>query len=75
MRLRAFIAESKSITAEYTYLMAKYIAIFEQGADGTWGGYFPDVPTILVNGTTLEEAQENARTGLEFWMEEYPKQE
>lgn len=49
--------------------MAKYTAVFERAEDGTWGGYFPDLPAILVNGRTLEEARENARTGLEFWME------
>jgi len=49
--------------------MAKYTAVFEQAGDGTWGGYFPDLSGLLVNGATLEEVQENARTGLEFWME------
>jgi predicted RNase H-like HicB family nuclease len=54
--------------------MAKYTAIFEQAEDGTWGGYFPDLAVILVNGTTLEEAQENARTGLELWIEDMKEQ-
>jgi predicted RNase H-like HicB family nuclease len=49
--------------------MAKYTAVFEQADDGTWGGYFPDLSGLLVNGATLEEVRENARTGLEFWME------
>jgi predicted RNase H-like HicB family nuclease len=48
---------------------ASYTAVFEQAGDGTWGGHFPDLPTILVNGATLEEARENAKTGLEFWLE------
>ncbi len=54
--------------------MANYTAIFEQAEDGTWGGYFPDLATILVNGSTLEEVQENARTGLELWMEDRKEQ-
>jgi predicted RNase H-like HicB family nuclease len=54
--------------------MAAYTAIFEQAEDGTWGGYFPDLPVILVNGETLEEVQENARTGLEFWIEDMKEQ-
>ena len=54
--------------------MANYTAVFEQAEDGTWGGYFPDLPVILVNGNTLEEAQENARTGLEFWIEDMKEQ-
>ena len=49
--------------------MAKYTAVFEQAEDGIWGGYFPDLSGLLVNGATLEEVRENARTGLEFWME------
>jgi predicted RNase H-like HicB family nuclease len=54
--------------------MAKYAAVFEQAEDGTWGGYFPDLPVILVNGQTLEEVQENARTGLNFWLEDMKEQ-
>jgi predicted RNase H-like HicB family nuclease len=54
--------------------MANYTAVFEQAEDCTWGGYFPDLPVILVNGTTLEEVQENARTGLEFWIEDMKEQ-
>jgi predicted RNase H-like HicB family nuclease len=54
--------------------MANYTATFEQAEDGTWGGYSPDLPVILVNGGTLEEVQENARTGLEFWIEDMKEQ-
>ena len=54
--------------------MANYTAVFEQAEDGSWGGYFPDLPVILVNGSTLEEVQENARTGLEFWIEDMKDQ-
>ena len=53
--------------------MANYTAIFE-AEDGSWGGYFPDLATILVNGQTLEEAQENARTGLAMWIEDMKEQ-
>jgi predicted RNase H-like HicB family nuclease len=54
--------------------MARYTAIFEKAEDGSWGGYFPDLPVILVNGSTLEEVQVNARTGLEFWLEDMKEQ-
>jgi predicted RNase H-like HicB family nuclease len=53
--------------------MATYTTVFEQAEDGSWGGYVPDLPVILVNGLTLEEAQENARTGIELWIEEMKK--
>jgi len=54
--------------------MTRYTAIFEKAEDGSWGGHFPDLPVILVNGSTLEEVQENARTGLEFWLEDMKEQ-
>jgi predicted RNase H-like HicB family nuclease len=54
--------------------MARYTAIFEKADDGSWGGYFPDLPVILLNGCTLEEVQENARTGLELWLEDMKEQ-
>ncbi len=54
--------------------MAHYTAFFEQAEDGTWGGYFPDLPVILVSGTTLEEVQQNAKTGLEMWIEDMREQ-
>jgi len=54
--------------------MANYTAIFEQAEDGTWGGYVPDLAVILVNGSTLEEAKENARTGLEMWIDDMKEQ-
>jgi len=49
--------------------MARHAVLFERAEDGSWGGYFPEIPTILVNGLMLEEARENARTGLAFWIE------
>jgi predicted RNase H-like HicB family nuclease len=54
--------------------MASYTAVFEQAEDGMWGGYFPDLPVILVNGTSLEEAHANARSGLELWLEDMKEQ-
>ena len=54
--------------------MTQYTAVFEQAEDGSWGGYFPDLAAILVNGDTLEEAQENARTGLAYWLEDMKEQ-
>ena len=54
--------------------MANYTAVFERAEDGSWGGYFPDLQTILINGATLEEAQENARTGLALWVEDMKEQ-
>jgi predicted RNase H-like HicB family nuclease len=49
--------------------MANYTAMFEQAEDGSWGGYLPDL-----NGTSLAEVQENARTGLVMWVEDMKEQ-
>jgi predicted RNase H-like HicB family nuclease len=50
--------------------MANYTAVFEQAADGSWGGYVPDLPVVVASGETLEEAQQNMREGIEIWIEE-----
>jgi predicted RNase H-like HicB family nuclease len=55
-------------------VMANYTAIFEQAEDGSWGGYFPDIAVILVNGASLDEAKENAHTGLDMWIEDMKEQ-
>ncbi len=49
--------------------MMKFTAVFEQANDGSWGGYFPDLPGIIVNGLTRDEVRANAQSGLEFWVE------
>lgn len=47
-----------------------YAAVFEKADDGTWGGYVPDLPVILVNGLTLEEAENNMREAIQVYLDE-----
>ena len=39
----------------------RYAALLEQAADGTWGGYFPDLPGTAAAGYA---SAEEARTSL-----------
>jgi predicted RNase H-like HicB family nuclease len=52
------------------WVMAKYIGIFEQAADGTWSGYAPDLPAVLAMGDTLQLAEENMKAGIDLWIED-----
>jgi predicted RNase H-like HicB family nuclease len=54
--------------------ISNYRAVFAHAEDGGWSGYVPDLPTILVGGYTLEEAQESMRKGIELWMEDMKEQ-
>jgi len=47
-----------------------YTAVFEKAEDGTWGGYVPDLPVILVNGLTFEEAENNMREAIQIYLDE-----
>jgi len=44
--------------------MYEYTVIFEQGKDGGWGAYAPDLPGLDVVGETREEAEEFIRKGI-----------
>ena len=44
--------------------MYEYTVIFEQGKDGGWGAYAPDLPGLGVVGETREEAEEFIRKGI-----------
>ncbi|HEY5382323.1 MAG TPA: type II toxin-antitoxin system HicB family antitoxin [Acidobacteriaceae bacterium] len=44
----------------------KYLVIFEQGKDGGWGAYAPDLPGLGVVGETREEADQLIREGIKL---------
>jgi len=44
--------------------MYEYTVIFEQGKDGGWGAYAPDLPGLGVVVETREEAEEFIRKGI-----------
>lgn len=44
--------------------MKKYLVIYEQGDDGTWGAYSPDVDGVCASADTREEAAALMREAL-----------
>ena len=50
--------------------MRDYLVIFEQGKDGGWGAYAPDLPGLGVAAETREEVAELIRDGIRIYIEE-----
>jgi predicted RNase H-like HicB family nuclease len=46
--------------------MREYIVIYEQGDDGGWGAYAPDLPGLGVVGDSFEDAEKLIREGIEI---------
>ena len=44
--------------------MREYTVILEQGKDGGWGAYVPDLPGLGVAAETREEAHQLIREGI-----------
>lgn len=44
--------------------MREYLVIFEQGNDGGWGAYAPDLPGLGVVGESREDAEQLIREGI-----------
>ena len=50
--------------------MRDYLVIFEQGKDGGWGAYAPDLPGLGVAAETREEVATLIRDGVRIYIEE-----
>jgi predicted RNase H-like HicB family nuclease len=50
--------------------MSDYLVIYEQGKDGGWGAYAPDLPGLGVAAETREEVQILIRDGIRIYIEE-----
>ncbi len=50
--------------------MSEYVVIYEQGQDGGWGAYLPDLPGVVALGDTHEEARERIREALDAYVAE-----
>ena len=50
--------------------MREYLVIYEQGKDGGWGGYAPDLPGLGVGADTREEVATLIREGIQIYLEE-----
>jgi predicted RNase H-like HicB family nuclease len=44
--------------------MVDYLVIYEQGKDGGWGAYAPDLPGLGVVGDSFEDAQKLITEGI-----------
>jgi predicted RNase H-like HicB family nuclease len=50
--------------------MRDYLVIFEQGKDGGWGAYAPDLPGLGVAAETQEEVAQLISEGIRLYIEE-----
>ena len=50
--------------------MREYLVIYEQGKDGGWGAYAPDLPGLGVAAETREEVAVLIRKGIDLYLEE-----
>ena len=50
--------------------MYEYTVIFEQGKDGGWGVYAPDLPGLGVAAESREEVASMIRDGIKIYIEE-----
>jgi len=56
--------------AELEWAMLGYTVIFEQGKDGGWGAYAPDLPGLGAAAETREEVNLLIREGIVIYLEE-----
>ena len=50
--------------------MRGYLVIYEQGKDGGWGAYAPDLPGLGVAAETREEVANLIREGIHIYLDE-----
>ncbi len=49
--------------------MKKYLVIYEQGEDGAWGAYSPDLEGVFALGRTRDEVESRMQEAVEAWIE------
>jgi predicted RNase H-like HicB family nuclease len=50
--------------------VSEYLVIYEQGKDGGWGAYAPDLPGLGVAAETREEVAQLIRECIQIYIEE-----
>jgi predicted RNase H-like HicB family nuclease len=50
--------------------MSDYVVIYEQGEDGGWGAYLPDLPGVVALGSTRAEAAERIKEALAAYTDD-----
>lgn len=46
----------------------RYIVVYEQSPDGTWGASVPDLPGCHSMGKTLDEVRESVKGATALWI-------
>lgn len=49
--------------------MTKYLVIYEQGEDGAWGAYSPDLEGAFALGRTRQEVEERMHEAVAAYIE------
>jgi predicted RNase H-like HicB family nuclease len=47
--------------------MSDYVVIYEEGEDGAWGAYLPDLPGVVALGATRSEVAERIQEALDAY--------
>jgi len=47
-----------------------YVVIYEEGEDGAWGAYLPDLPGVVAIGATRSEVAERIQEALDAYSED-----
>ena len=50
--------------------MSDYVVIYEEGEDGGWGAYLPDLPGVVALGATRAEVAERIQEALVAYTED-----
>lgn len=50
--------------------MTEYLVIYEQGADGAWGAYSPDLPGCVAAGSSRADVEALMREAVPMYVEE-----
>lgn len=50
--------------------MSDYVVIYEQGEDGGWGAYLPDMPGVVALGASRPEVAERIREALAAYTDD-----
>ena len=49
--------------------MTRYLVIYEEGEEGSWGAHTPDLPGCYAAGKTKEEVERLMREAIPFHLE------
>jgi predicted RNase H-like HicB family nuclease len=50
--------------------MSEYVVIYEEGEDGAWGAYLPDVPGVVALGASRSEVADLIKEALTAYTDE-----